>query len=124
MTQLHVDPIFVDKEDETLYKSKRIRVDGKSFTTPIISYDMSIFRGNDKVEPHTKGLNEIYQLMGTEKIPIRRLMSDMKAERDFDVRLQTKFNRTDLAQEVNVGILESELITYPSERELEYLICN
>jgi len=122
MTHLYVDPIFVDKEDETLYKSKKIRVDGKSFDTPIISYDMSVFRNNDKVAPQTKGLNEIYQLMGTERVPIKKLMSSMKAEKDFDVRLQTKFNRTDFAHEVNIGILESELFSYPSGTELEYIL--
>jgi len=122
MTHLYVEPIFVDKEDETLYKSKRIRIDGKSFDTPIISYDMTVFRSNDRVAPQTKGLNEIYQLMGTERVPIRKLMSNMKAEKDFDVRLQTKFNRTDSANEVNIGILESELLSYPLGRELEYIL--
>jgi len=122
MNNLYVDPIFVDKEDETLYKSKKIRVDGKSFDTPIISYDMTVFRSIDKVAPQTKGLNEIYQLMGTEKIPIEKLMSNMKAEKDFDIRLQTKFNRTDFAHEVNIGILESESLSYPSEKELDYIL--
>ncbi|MCJ7430141.1 hypothetical protein MUO83_02845 [Candidatus Bathyarchaeota archaeon] len=122
MTHLYIDPIFVDKEDETLYKSKRIRVDGKSFDTPIISYDMTVFRSNDRVAPPTKGLNEIYQLMGTEKVPIGKLMSNMKAEKDFDVRLQTKFGRTDSAHEVNIGILESESASYPSGTELDYVL--
>lgn len=122
MAHLHVEPIFVDKEDETLYKSKRISIDGKSFDTPTISYDMTVFRSSDRVAPQTRGLNEVYQLMGTEKVPIRKLMSDTKAEKDFDVRLQTKFNRTDSANEVNIGILESEVLSYPSGRELEYIL--
>jgi hypothetical protein len=122
MTHLYVDPIFVDREDETLYKSKRIHVDGKSFDTPIISYDMTVFRSSDKVASQTKGLNEIYQLMGTEKVPIRTLMSNMKAEKDFDVRLQTKLGRTDSAHEVNIGILESESLSYPSGTELDYVL--
>jgi hypothetical protein len=83
---------------------------------------MTVFRSGDRVVPQTRGLNEIYQLMGTEKVPIRKLMSDTKAEKDFDVRLQTKFNRTDSANEVNIGILESEVPDYPSGRELEYLL--
>lgn len=122
MTRLYVDPIFVDKEDETLYKTKKIRIDGKSFDTPIISYDMTVFRNTDKVAPQTKGLNEIYQLMGTQKVPIEKLMSNMKAEKDFDIRLQTKLNRTDSAHEVNIGILESESLSYPSEKELDYIL--
>jgi len=122
MAHLYVDPIFVDKEDETLYKSKRIRIDGKSFETPIISYDMTVFRSMERVAPQTKGLNEIYQLMGTEKVPIEKLMSDTKTEKDFDIRLQTKFNRTDSANEVNIGILENESLSYPSEKELDYIL--
>jgi hypothetical protein len=122
MTHLYVDPIFVDKEDETLYKSKRIRIDGKSFETPIISYDMTVFRSMDKVAPQTRGLNEIYQLMGTERVPIEKLMSDTKMEKDFDNRLQTKFNRTDASNEVNIGILENESLSYPSEKELDYIL--
>jgi len=122
MAHLYVDSIFVDKEDETLYKSKRIRIDGKSFETPIISYDMTVFRSMDRVAPQTKGLNEIYQLMGTEKVPIEKLMSDTKTEKDFDIRLQTKFNRTDSANEVNIGILENESLSYPSEKELDYIL--
>jgi hypothetical protein len=49
-------------------------------------------------------------------------MSNTKAEKDFDVRLQTKFNRTDSTREVNIGILESEVLSYPSGTELDFAL--
>jgi len=122
MTNLHVEPICADKEDETLYTSKKVSVDGKSIITPIVAYDVKLIRGNELVAPATKGLNEIYQKMGTQKVPIKTLMNNMKAEKDFDARLQTKYNKTDAAREINMCILESEALTYPLGTELDYVL--
>jgi hypothetical protein len=122
MTHLYVDPICSDKEDETLYRSKKVSVDGKSIITPIMAYDVSLIRGSEQIAPATKGLNEIYQKMGTEKVPIRTLMSSMKAEKDFDNRLQTKYNKTDLVHEINMCVLEGDALTYPSGTELDFVL--
>jgi len=122
MTKLKIKTVFSDKENETLYKNKIIKVDGKSISTPIIAYDMSLIRNNEQLAPISMGLNEIYQLIDTEKIPINKLMSDTKAEKAFDNRLQTKFNKTNFEEDINICILESGNQRYPSSKENEYIL--
>lgn len=67
MTKLSVNPVDTDKNQESLYITKEIRTKGPPITTPIMAYNNGLIRNNEQVAPITRGLNEIYCEIPTQK---------------------------------------------------------
>lgn len=122
MTQLQVKPLAFDKNDETLYVSKEVTLDGKKIFTPAVSVDTRQIRHNDKIATATKGLNEIYRRLETKNYPLKGIIFNRKRQDDFNSRIQTEYNRTDPSKELTICILEYAGNKYPLGRELEFIL--
>jgi len=113
MTKLTVKPIDSDKNDESLYKTKQISVGGVPITTPIMAYNNNLIRSNEQVAPITRGLNEIYCEIETQKTPLERLVSDPEATEGLDQRIKYQIKKTN-ANELNMCVLECNIDKYPA----------
>lgn len=122
MTHLRVKPINFDKNDETLYKSKEVTLEGKKFSTPIISLDTRLITRNDQLATATKGLNEIYRTLETKNNSLKRIVFDRRRQDEFNSRIETERNKTNPTEEMTVCILEYAGESYPLGRQLEFIL--
>jgi hypothetical protein len=121
MTKLTVKPIDSDKNDESLYKTKQISVGGVPITTPIMAYNNNLIRSNEQVAPITRGLNEIYCEIETQKTPLERLVSDPEATEGLDQRIKYQIKKTN-ANELNMCVLECNIDKYPASEQWEFVL--
>jgi hypothetical protein len=117
MTNLQVKPVAFDKEDESLYGSKEVSVDGKKFVTPIVSMEPKQLTKKDQLAPIAKGLNEIFHIS-----PLKEIIYDIEKQDKFNYRLQTEVNNTDPSKEINLCILEYPDVKYPLRDETEFIL--
>lgn len=121
MTKLQIKPVSFDKNDETLYITKRLTLGDKTFFTPIVSLELRQITQNEQLASATKGLNEIYRQVGTEKTPLRKIIFDRKIQDKFTYRLRTDYKKGD-KKEFTFCIFECADTKYPLGRELEFII--
>ncbi|MGD6853135.1 MAG: hypothetical protein ACQCN6_13835 [Candidatus Bathyarchaeia archaeon] len=121
MTKLSVKPIDVDKNDESLYTTKEIRTSGQSIKTPIIAYNNNLIRNDEQVAPITRGLNEIYCEIETQKTPLTKLVKSTEATNNLDQRIKFQLRKT-APNEINLCILECNIQAYPSPQEWEFVL--
>lgn len=117
MTNLQVKPVAFDKEDESLYGSKEVSVDGKKFVTPIVSMEPKQLTQKDQLAPVAKGLNEIYHIS-----PLKEIIYNIKKQDKFNYNLQTEVNRTDTSKEITLCLLEYPNVKYPLRDETEFIL--
>ncbi len=121
MTKLSVQPIDLDKNDESLYITKEIRTSGQSIKTPIVAYNNNLIRSNEQVAPITRGLNEIYCEIETQKTPLKELVSSTEATNSLDQRIKSQLRRAS-DKEINLCILECNIQSYPSLQDWEFVL--
>ena len=122
MTRLQIKPLAFDKNDETLYGSKEITLDGKKIFTPIVSLDTRHITHNDQLADAAKGLNEIYRQLETRKHPLEGIIFNRKRQDNFNSKLQTEHNRGNSQKELTLCILEYAGARFPLGRELEFIL--
>jgi hypothetical protein len=121
MTKLTVKPVDMDKNDESLYKTKQISVGGPPITTPIMAYNNNLIRNTEQVAPATRGLNEIYCEIETQKTPLEKLVSDPEATESLDQRIRHQIKKTS-ANELNMCMLECNIEKYPSAEQRDFVL--
>jgi len=94
MTKLSIKPRDADKNQESLYITKEIQTSGQPIITPIIAYNNSLIRNDDHVAPITRGLNEVYCEIETQKTSLKKLVNNPKDTEILDQRIKSQIKKT------------------------------
>ncbi|MBZ5529700.1 MAG: hypothetical protein LAN71_17610 [Acidobacteriia bacterium] len=121
MTKLTVNSVDADKNDESLYKTKQISVGGPPISTPIMAYNNNLIRSDEQVAPATRGLNEIYCEVETQKTSLEKLVSNPDATDSLDERIRLQTRKTN-ANEINICVLECNIDEYPPSEQWEFVL--
>lgn len=110
-------------DDDTLYITKELRVNGKNLTTPIKSLGVSSkLVLNDKI----KGVNEFYRKFSLDenlkKNSIYKVLSSPEKLCDLNYKLNSLVKKTDTDKEINLCFIEYDDIKYPEKKPLEFIL--
>jgi hypothetical protein len=110
-------------DDDTLYITKELRVNGKNVTTPIKSLGVSSkLVLNDKI----KGVNEFYRKFSLDeslkKNSIYKVLSSPEKLSDLNYKLNSLVKKTDTDKEINLCFIEYDDIKYPEKKPLEFIL--
>lgn len=109
------------EDEKTLFRSRKVHVNGKKITTPIKSIDLSKTSPVLNVKENIRGINEIYKKLTSEKLTT--LMKDANEQKTFDYSVNSEINKAK-EDEINVFVIEYESPKLPSGKPLEYLADN
>jgi hypothetical protein len=125
VTKLEVTPLDKDKNDETLYASKSLRI-SSDFTikTPIVSFNNKLINSNEFVTSGTRGLNEIYCEVSNENTPFSKLVKDLAVKQTFEnrIRAQKPKSNNSSHNEFDLCILECLVKRYPEDAVWRFLL--
>jgi len=108
-------------DEKTLFRSRKIHLNGKKITSPIKSIDMSKISSTLDVKQSIRSVNEIFRKLTPEKTTL--LMKDADEQKAFDYSINSEINKTK-DEEINVFIVEYESQKYPTGKSLEYISDN
>lgn len=119
----HIEFKKVCPDDDTLYITKELRVNGKNLTTPIKSLGVSsklVF--NDKI----KGVNEFYRKFSLDenlkKNSIYKVLGSPEKLSDLNYKFNSLVKKTDTDKEINLCFIEYDDIKYPEKKPLEFIL--
>lgn len=119
-THLEIEPLSNDN-GKSLFRSQRIKVNGKETRTPLKALDPTMFRNKITLNQNALGFNEIYKVVDSKKIT--RLLTDADEHDHFSktlLNLSRKCQSTDL----NVCVLKfipNKPNLFPAKNEIELL---
>ncbi len=119
-THLSVETISNDNQ-KSLFKSKRLKLNGKEFVTPSRALDPSKFRSDIELNKKAYGLNEIYRNLDSDKITT--LQKDANEHDDFARILVNHTKRAQL-NDLNLCIVRYSTKRpnpLPTKKEVEFL---
>lgn len=119
----HIEFKKVCPDDDTLYITKELRINGKNLTTPIKSLGLSSkLVINDKI----KGVNEFYRKFSLDesqkKNSIYKVLSSPEKLSQLNYRFNSLVNKTDTDKEINLCFIEYDDIKYPEKKPLEFIL--
>jgi hypothetical protein len=118
MNSLEVSSLDKDKNEETLYASKSIRISSDfSIKTPIMAYNNRLINSDEFVASGTRGLNEIYCEINNQNTPLKKLVTDRTVAQSVEnrIRAQKPKQNNSLPNEIDLCILECTVKRYPSD---------
>jgi hypothetical protein len=118
---LNVNHIYSDKNDESLYETKQISIEGHPISTPVIAVNNNLIRSDEQIAPITRGLNEIYCEVETQKTSLQKLVSNPEATDAFDNRIKSQIKKVK-PNEMNVCVIECNIDNYPPPVQWEFLL--
>lgn len=119
-THLEIEQLSNDN-GKSLFRSQRVKINGKEAITPLKALDPTRFRNKITLNQNALGFNEIYKKVDSERIA--RLLTDVDAHDHFSktlLNLSGKCKSTDL----NVCMLKfipNKSNLFPSKNEIEML---
>ncbi len=110
-------------DDDTLYITKELRVNGKNLTTPIKSLGVSSkLVLNEKI----KGVNEFYKRFSLDenlkKNSVYNVLSSPEKLSDLNYKFNSMVKKTDTDKEINLCFIEYDDIKYPEKKPLEFIL--
>ncbi|MCW4016713.1 MAG: hypothetical protein NWF06_10120 [Candidatus Bathyarchaeota archaeon] len=125
MTRLEVKLLEKDKNDETLYSTKSLRIASDfSIKTPIVAYNNKLINSNENVASGTRGLNEIYCEISNKNRPLNKLVKDMTVKQAFErrIRAQKPKSNNSSQHEFDICIFECIIQRYPSDTIWQFIL--
>ena len=119
----HIEFKKVCPDDDTLYITKELRINGKNLITPIKSLGVSSkLVLNDKI----KGVNEFYRKFSLDeslkKNSIYKVLSSPEKLNDLNYKFNSLVKKTDTDKEINLCFIEYDDIKYPEKKPLEFIL--
>ncbi len=119
----HIEFKKVCPDDDTLYVTKELRINGKNLTTPIKSLGLSSkLVLNDKI----KGINEFYKKFSLDenlkKNSIYRVLGSPEKLSDLNYKFNSLVRKTDTNREINLCFIEYDDANYPEKKPLEFIL--
>lgn len=119
----HIEFKKVCPDDDTLYVTKELRINGKNLSTPIKSQGLSSkLILNDKI----KGINEFYRKFSLDedlkKNSIYKVLSSPEKLRDLNYKFNSLIRKTDTNREINLCFIEYDDANYPEKKPLEFIL--
>jgi hypothetical protein len=110
-------------DDDTLYITKELRINGKNLTTPIKSLGLSSkLVLNDKI----KGVNEFYKRFSLDenlkRNSVYNVLSSPEKLSDLNYKFNSLMKKTDTDKEINLCFIEYDDIKYPEKKPLEFIL--
>jgi len=110
-------------DDDTLYITKELRINGKNLTTPIKSLGLnSKLALNDKI----KGVNEFYKRFSLDenlkKNSVFNVLNSPEKLSELNYKFNSLMKKTDTDKEINLCFIEYDDITYPEKKPLEFIL--
>lgn len=119
-THLEIEPLSNDN-GISLFRSQRIKINGKEAITPLKALDPNKFRNKVSLNQNAFGFNEIYKKVGSEMIT--RLVTDSDEHDIFSRKLLNLCGKCQ-QNDLNICVLKfipSESSLFPSKDEIELL---
>ena len=119
----HIEFKNVCPDDDTLYITKELRINGKNLTTPIKSLGVSSkLVLNDKI----KGVNEFFKRFSLDenlkKNSVYNVLSSPEKLSELNYKFNSLVKKTDTDKEINLCFIEYDDITYPEKKPLEFIL--
>ena len=119
----HIEFKKVRPDNDTLYISKELRVNGKNLTTPIKSLGVSSkLVINDKI----KGINEFYRKFSLDetlkKNSIYKVLNSPEKLSELNYKFNSMVKKTDTDKEINLCFIEYDDSKYPEKKPLEFIL--
>jgi len=119
----HIEFKKVCPDDDTLYVTKELRINGKNLTTPIKSQGLSSkLVLNDKI----KGINEFYRKFSLDenlkKNSIYKVLSSPEKLSELNYKFNSLVRKTDTNREINLCFIEYDDANYPEKKPLEFIL--
>ena len=110
-------------DDDTLYVTKELRINGKNLSTPIKSLGLSSkLVLNDKI----KGINEFYRKFSLDenlkKNSIYKVLSSPEKLSELNYKFNSLVRKTDTNREINLCFIEYDDANYPEKKPLEFIL--
>ena len=119
-THLEIEPLSNDN-GKSLFRSQKIRINGKEATTPLKALNPNKFRNKIPLNPNAFGFNEVYKNIDSRMMT--RLLTDSD-EHDYFSRELSNLSRKCQPQDLSVCVLKftpSTSNSFPSKNEIELL---
>lgn len=119
----HIEFKKVCPDDDTLYVTKELRINGKNLSTPIKSLGLSSkLVLNDKI----KGINEFYRKFSLDenlkKNSIYKVLSSPEKLSELNYKFNSLVRKTDTNREINLCFIEYDDANYPEKKPLEFIL--
>jgi len=119
----HIEFKKVCPDDDTLYITKELRINGKNLTTPIKSLNLSSkLLLNDKI----KGVSEFYKKFSLDenlkKNSVYRFLSSPEKLSELNYKFNSLVRKTDINREINLCFIEYDDTNYPEKKPLEFIL--
>ena len=122
----HIDFRKVTPDEESLYVTKELRINGKKIITPIKSLNLSKSNSNLQFNDKTRGINEIYKRFSlnksTKKNSIYNLLSIPDKLTKFNYELNSLVRKTNHDSEINICFMEYDGVKYPEKKSLDFMV--
>ncbi len=119
-THLEIESL-ADDNGKSLFRSQRVKINGKEAITPLKALDTTKFRSNTKLNKNAYGFSEIYRKIGSDKI--NQLLTDADEHDRYSRELTRIFNRSH-STDLNICVLKFSPNTpnqFPSRSDIELL---
>lgn len=122
----HIEFKKISQDNDSLYVTKDLRINGKNLITPIKSLNLS--KSNSKLlfNDKTKGINELYKRFSLSKESKRNAILNVLNYPDkldkFNYELNSLVRKTNIDKEINLLFIEYDDIKYPDKKPLEFIL--
>ena len=122
----HIEFKKISPDNDSLYVTKNLRINGKNLITPIKSLNLS--KSNSKLlfNDKTKGINELYKRFSLSKESKKNAILNVLNYPDkldkFNYELNSLVRKTNIDKEINLLFIEYDDIKYPDKKPLEFIL--
>ncbi|MCG7848352.1 MAG: hypothetical protein MIO93_04135 [ANME-2 cluster archaeon] len=122
----HIEFERISPDDDSLYVTKDLRINGKKLTTPTKSLNLSKTNSKLLFNDKTKGINELYKRFSLSKDLTKNSIysvlniPDKLDKLNYELNSLTRKTNTD--KEINILFIEYDDIKYPEKKPLEFIL--
>ena len=122
----HIEFKRISPDDDSLYVTKDLCINGKKLTTPIKSLNLSKTNSKLLFNDKTKGINELYKRFSLNKDSKKNAIFNVLNTPDKLDKLNYELNsltrKTDTDTEINILFIEYDDTKYPEKKPLEFIL--
>ncbi|MBC2708869.1 MAG: hypothetical protein HF977_14360 [ANME-2 cluster archaeon] len=122
----HIEFNRISPDDDSLYVTKDLRINGKKLTTPTKSLNLSKTNSKLLFNDKTKGINELYKRFSltkdSKKNSIYSVLNFPDKLDKLNYELNSLTRKTNTDKEINILFIEYDDTKYPEKKPLEFIL--
>lgn len=122
----HIEFKRISPDDDSLYVTKDLRINGKKLTTPTKSLNLSKTNSKLLFNDKTKGINELYKRFSltkdSKKNSIYSVLNFPDKLDKLNYELNSLTRKTNTDKEINILFIEYDDTKYPEKKPLEFIL--